>query len=317
MRSKITLTAALVFSGCSLLKKRVEKTEKSEYRISTSGRTSISIENVSGKINVRNTADTLGFITITAVKSAEVKYDEQDKPIENIEILIDTSGSEVKIETEIRNNSGIFKKGKGGEVDYDIRVPANLVVKVENINGTITVTGVKNDVFAETVHGTISVFGSSGKLELTSVNGNINCNIDSVTKGVNVDVVNGNVKIGGLKFADAEVNASTVNGKVKVKDLNLTNIVSEKKYITGTLGKGGSPIQVSAVNGNITFDASKLISKKDDHFEFKIDFDDDEEELKKLEKILDDEFNDSKPRIELDTMKNPDVPGNADSLKKK
>ncbi len=327
MRSKlliltlISLTAATVLSGCSLLKKRVEKTEKVEYKISASGRTSISVENVSGKINVRSTTDTLGYITINAIKTAEVRQDEQDKPIDNITILIDTNGSEVKIETETRNNSGFFKKSKGAEVDYDIRVPANLNVRVENVNGKILISGVRNDVIAETVNGSIDVNGSRGKLELTSVNGTVTCNVDSLTKGVNVDVVNGSVKIGGLKYVDADVNASTVNGKVKVKDLSFTNIISEKKNLSGTLGKGGSQIRVSTVNGTVSLDASKFVFKKDGHIEFKFDFDDkdDKEELKELERILEEEFDDSKTETDkdIDTMNLPELPKNADSLKKK
>ncbi len=324
MRSKliimtlIFMTAAFGLSGCSLLKKRVEKTEKVEYTISSYGKTSFSIGNVSGKINIRNTNDTLGFITINAVKTADVKYDEQDKPIENIEILIDSSGSEIKIETEIRNNSGLFKRSRGAEVDYDVKVPANMNVKVENTNGTIVITGLKNDVIAETVNGSVNVHGSRGKLDITSVNGTVTCNVDSITKGINVDVVNGSVKIGGLRYVDADVNASTVNGKVKFKDLSFTNINSERKSLSGTLGKGGNSIQVSTVNGTVSFDANKFVPKKDNHIELNFDFDDDDEvELKRLERILEDEFNDSNRDINRDTMKQPELPKNADSLRKK
>ena len=42
-------------------------------------------------------------------------------------------------------------------------------------------------------------------------------------------MVNGNVKIGGLRNVNADVNASTVNGKVKSKDLTFVNISSEKE----------------------------------------------------------------------------------------
>jgi hypothetical protein len=108
-----------------------------------------------------------------------------------------------------------------------------------------------------------------------------------------------------------------VNGKVKFKDLSFTNIISERKSLSGTLGKGGNPIHVSTVNGTVSFDANKFVSKKDDHIEFKIDFDDDDnEELERLGKILEDEFGDPKTEKNIDTVK-PELPGNADSLRKK
>ena len=305
-----------VLPGCSILKKRVEKTEKVEYRITSAGRTAISIENVSGRINVRKTTDTLGYITVSAVKTSSVKYDEQDRPIDNVNIKIDTSGSEVKIETEITGTFGFFKKNNSGKVDYDIKVPADLKVKVENVNGMIIISGIANDIEAENVNGIISVFGCRGLLDLSSVNGSITCNLDSVTAGVNIDVVNGSIKVGGLRGIDADVNASTINGRVKFNDLVFTNVNAEKKSLSGVLGSGGSDIQVSAVNGSITFNADRILRKKNNDFEIKIDFDDDEP-VKIIEKNTDthQKIDSIDKSIDKQTEKTAE-PKNADSNKK-
>ncbi len=299
----------LSLNGCSLLRKRVEKTEKIEYKINGKNKTEIYVENTTGKINVSRSADTLGMITIEAVKTADVKVDELDKPIEDVTIKLDTTGDGVKIETEVRSSHRIFRKNQGGKVDYDIRVPANLKVNVHNINGAITITRVDNDINAETVNGSINVTGCPGIVNVNGVNGKVTCNIDSLTGGITVDVINGSVNIGGLRYVNANVDASTVNGKVKFKDLTFSNINSEKKSLTGTLGKGGSMIRISAVNGSINFDANRIVSKKDDDFEIKIDFDDDDPI-----KIIEREPNEPK---HIDSMNIPVQPRNADTLKKK
>lgn len=301
---------ALSLNGCSLLRKRVEKTEKIEYKINGKNKTAIYIDNTTGKINVNRSADTLGIITIEAVKTADVKADELDKPIEDVVIKLDTSGSEVRLETEIKSSHRVFRKNQGGKVDYDIRVPANLKVNVQNVNGAITITRIDNEINAETVNGSINVSGCPGVVNVNGVNGKVTCNIDSLTSGITVDVINGTVNIGGLKYVNANVDATTVNGRVKFKNLSFSDINSEKRSLTGTLGKGGSTIRVSAVNGSINFDANRIVSKKDGDFEINIDFDDDDEPIKIIEK----EPRNPKHVDSIDILVGP---GNADSLKKK
>lgn len=300
----------LGINGCSLLKKRVEKTEKIEYKINGKNRTVIHVENISGKINVTRSLDTLGIITIEAVKTAEVKVDDLDKPIEDAIVKLDTSGSEIKVETEFKSSKGLFRKYHGAKVDYSIKIPANLKVNVENVDGSITITRIDNDINAETVNGSITISGCPGNVVVNGVNGKVTCNVDSLTNGISVEVINGSVHIGGLMNVNANVDASTVNGKVKYRNLVFSNMNSEKKSLSGTLGKGGSLIRVSAVNGSINFDANKIVSKKDGDFEIKIDFDDEDDPIKIIEK----ESNEPKHIDSIDIQR---MHGNADSLKNK
>lgn len=265
----------LGFNGCSLLKKRVEKKENIKYTLNSKDKTSFHIENINGRINISNSNDTNGIIKIEAEIIADVKYDEQDKPIENVNIKIDSTGSEIKIETEINNSSaGMFRKNNNAQVNYDIRIPANMKVFTETVNGSITISRIDNDIKAETVNGKINVLNCPGRIDIESVNGNIVCNVDSVTAGINISVTNGDIKVGGLKNVNADVNASTIHGKVTIKELDFSELNNERKTVSGILGKGGSQIRIDAVNGRITLDASKYLPKKDDSFEFKIDIDD-------------------------------------------
>lgn len=311
-------TMLIGFNGCSLLKKRVEKKENVKYTLNGSGKTSIHIENINGRINISNSNDTTGEISIQAEIVADVKYDEQDKQIENVKIKIDSAGNEIKIETEINNsNSGMFRRNSNAEVNYDIKIPANMKVYTETVNGTTTVTRLMNDVKAETVNGKINVFNCRGKIDVEGVNGSVLCNVDSITEGINITIVNGDVKIGGLKNVDADVKASTLHGRVKFKNLTFTDVNSEKRTLSGILGKGGNPVRVESTNGSISLDANKILPKKNDNFEFKIDFDDLEGPSIDIEndsqKDADGESRDTNKESRKDA---PNAPTNADSTKK-
>lgn len=300
----------LGLNGCSLLKKRVEKKENVKYTLNGSNKTSIHIDNTNGRINISNSNDTNGTIRIDAEIISDVKADEQDKPISNVKILIDSSGNEIKIETEINNtNSGILRKNNNEKVNYDIKVPAKMKVHTETVNGTTTITRISNDIKAETVNGKINVFNCTGRIDIEGVNGSVTCNVDSITAGITVNIVNGDVKIGGLRNIDADVNASTVNGRVKFKDLSFTDVNSEKRTLSGILGKGGSMIRIESTNGRISLDASKIFPKKDDAFEFKIDFDDMDDPIRVID-------NDSKEEIGKEPIDPPKAPVKTDSIKK-
>ena len=267
----LILTAA---QGCSLLRKRVEKTEKVSYTLSAANKTKLSIDNSNGEIKITRTDDTLGIVTIDAEKKSNVRQDDLDKPIENIKITLDTAGTEIKVETEVIRNSGIFKNKSWGEVNFNIKVPANISVDVDNTSGNITLTRIDNDIRVETVNSTVNINKCSGNISIDGVNGGVYGNFDS-TKGISIELVNGTVKLGGLKDISADVNANTVNGKVKFNNLVFDNLSAQKKDLSGTLGKGGSIIRVSTVNGSITFDAQQVSYKKSEDFDFKIDLNDD------------------------------------------
>ena len=290
MKSRNIIITAVVglmlfgVSGCSLLKKRVEKTERVEYKLNSAGKFRLEVDNTNGEVIVMPSNDTLGYIYVSAEKIGRVKQTELDIPIEGIEINIDTTDEFIKIETEIKRTYGIFKKSYDGRVNYKIRIPSNLKLLAETVNGQIRVENLSSDIRLEAVNGSITVNKCSGTTDLSTVNGKIKGNFDS-TKGIVAETVNGSITFGSLKNVSADVNASVVNGKVKYKNLNFSGLIFEKKNLNGILGNGTVPIRLSTVNGSITLDGNPVsIAKEDWEFEFKIDFDDDDERVKIIEK---------------------------------
>ena len=301
----LSVFAAVQFSGCSLLRKRVEKKEKTEYKLTSINKNSISLNNVSGEIKVTGTNDTTGTITVIAEKTAEVKRDEMDKPIESVQVKLDTTGKDIKIETEYRKTHfSLFSKHDDGSVNYEIKVPAGIAVDIDNTNGTISFSEISNDIKVNSVNGNINLVRCRGNIKIDGVNGGVFANLDSL-KGLTVDIVNGNIKVGSLKDANARVSANTTNGRVKLNNLTFSDFVSGKKSLSGTLGTGTGVVKLETVNGSITLDANDIaLSKKKsfDNFNFQFDFDDEDNvkveknQKKDGAKTLDSNTQDSKTR---------------------
>ena len=187
MKSKIFLIIVLAsfiaagVSGCNLLKKRVEKKERLEYKVSGRSKTMISFENTNGEIKISKSDDTLGLITIQAEKIARVRYDDRDKPIDNLDIIIDSTGNVVHVKADYeKSGSGFFNKSDDRKVNFEIRVPANIKVDVDNINGTITMTGLMNDIKVNSVNGSSNFSKCSGNISVDATNGSVSGNFDSI-----------------------------------------------------------------------------------------------------------------------------------------
>lgn len=113
-------------------------------------------------------------------------------------------------------------------VDYDIRTPAWMPVRISGTFNDIQVEGLQADISAETVRGDVRVKGGSGVIALKSIEGEVHIedargriNASSVNEGVTIvrssgdisaETVNGEISIIDAKAESAE--ATTVNGDV-------------------------------------------------------------------------------------------------------
>lgn len=287
MKTKTIITAALVLfvfvslSGCQYLKKRVEKIEKIEYKMTAAGKTRIEIDNLNGDVDVVTTDDTLNMLYVIAEKHDRVRINDRDKPIEGIEINIDSSGSVINVNTEYKHFGTFLGDKSNGRVNYTIKVPAKFEVYVNLTNGKIDASRLQSDSKFENVNGSIYINNCTGNMNVETVNGSIKANLDS-TKGFAAETVNGSINLGSLKNVDATIEASCTNGKVKTENLNFLNLSSEKHNLTGKLGSGKNIIKLTTVNGSILMNGNYVSYEKKDHkdFDFKFEFDDNDEPVK-------------------------------------
>lgn len=98
-------------------------------------------------------------------------------------------------------------------VDYDIRVPPWMPVRISGQFNYVEVEGTQADISAETVRGDVRVKGGSGVISLKSIEGDVYA---EDTKGrVSVSSVNEGVT---LVRPSGEVSAETINGDIRITD---------------------------------------------------------------------------------------------------
>ncbi len=209
--------------------------------LNSSGR--VSLGNVNGSVEITGWAK--NEVQIDAVKSA----DDQQK-LNEARIEVEGSGDSVSIRTrypEGRSNNN------PASVHYTLHVPANAQIdKIDLVNGSLNVSGVLGEVNASLVNGKITARDLSGRANLSTVNGSTDAEFRTLSNvnEIKISSVNGNINLTLPAKPNAEISASSVSGGIKTDFPLRVESGFGSRSLSGTLGGGGTHIDLSNVNGS-------------------------------------------------------------------
>jgi hypothetical protein len=137
-------------------------------------------------------------------------------------------------------------------VRFKIKVPAGVALVARNVNGAISIDGLKSEVEANTVNGSVRV-ATSGTASATTVNGSVLAMIGKdLSDDLEFTTVNGRVRVVMPKAVNADVKGSTVHGSIYTDfPLTVRGHGWGTNRVSGTIGKGGHELVLSTVNGSI------------------------------------------------------------------
>jgi len=258
MKTKTILQILVIFAvalasfSCSLLSKKYEKHETVEYNINAVGKTKLKLDNISGHINVYK-SDSVKGLVIKAEKIGQVKKKDLDKPLDNIKVDVDTSGSVITVTSHIeKDKSWIhFDIHGGNEINYDIQIPPWLLFSVDGVTGDISIGSIPNETDINLVNGNITFDNLIGNQSISVTNGNIKGTIDSV-KHLKMDVINGKITMNINKAYNGEIRADVVNGRISYDSLNISDVMVDKNSLHGYIGSRNNEISINVVNGKIS-----------------------------------------------------------------
>jgi DUF4097 and DUF4098 domain-containing protein YvlB len=139
------------------------------------------------------------------------------------------------------------------ETRYHVRAPKSATIRVRGTD-KVSVKGFSGRVVATGINATITADDLSGSVEARSVNGDTNVALTSLGGDlVDIRATNGSVHLKVPLDGNANLNATVTNGKIDVGDLKFEPIGDQTpRRVRGKLNAGGAPIDVTAVNGNVT-----------------------------------------------------------------
>ncbi len=204
----------------------------------------VSLDNVNGNVEIT------GWDRNEVQIDAEKKARDQQR-LDEAQIEVEAGSDYVKIHTQYPHN---HTNNNPASVHYTLHVPQNAQLdRISLVNGALTVQKVTGEVDASLVNGKAHISDLSGEASISSVNGSIEANYASLSnvREIRLKSVNGSIELGLPASPNADVKASTVNGGIK-SDFPLTVQGSFVGHnVNGTLGSGGTRIDLSNVNGSI------------------------------------------------------------------
>src|SRR5579871_2240937 len=198
----------LILAGiliCAYSASAGEKVFEQAYPLAPGGK--FVLENINGSVMVdgwdKNTVE------VRAVK----KSDRASVDPDEVQIDVESdNGKSVAVHTR-------YPQGETGNVavEYHIYVPNQVLLSgIGTVNGSVLVRGVTGTGDLHSVNGDVEVLNSAGRFSAKTTNGDLHMELqalDGVTP-MDIETVNGSVKLGLPSNAAADLKATTLNGNI-------------------------------------------------------------------------------------------------------
>jgi hypothetical protein len=216
----LLLTAVTASADCSF-------TDKRNVAAPTAGVSRIVIIGRAGYLHI-NGRRGAGEVRATGVACASSR-----DILSDTKLTVSRNGSELRVEAETPDNSGIFFSS--AKLDFDVTVPDNIALRVEDGSGDLTIDTVAS----------VDLTDGSGDLSIRNVIGDVA--VRDGSGDMKIDNVSGNVHISDGS-GDIDVNGA---GSVEISndgsgEANIRNV----KHDVHIGNKGSGSVEVSDVGGN-------------------------------------------------------------------
>ena len=219
------------------------------YSLPNGGR--LEIINVNGLIEVYPASGP--DVEVIARREVRTRTEEEAKArLAKAEMIEDVGPDHVKIEARPNDQGVSFGPHGRVNIQYRVSVPAGLATSFRTENGVVRLENIEGRITVASTNGPIVGHGLSGSVDASTVNGGIEIGLTSVNGDSKIVTVNGPATLIVSPEINAELEAAAINGGVTTQDgLPLTAGDRTNKRVTGRLNEGGPRISVQTTNGGV------------------------------------------------------------------
>jgi hypothetical protein len=195
-------------------------------------------------------------VEVRAEREARADSDEAARQLlGRLQIREDVTGGSVRIATVGGENRwappGLGRRALT-RVEYQVRVPAGLMLTFKTENGAVRLSEVSGRITATVTNGGITGEGLSGSITAHTVNGGVRVDLAAITGDVLLSTTNGGVRLTLPPSANVNLEASAVNGGIDIDDeFGVAPGDGSNRRVTATMNGGGPTVSASSVNGGI------------------------------------------------------------------
>jgi hypothetical protein len=217
----------------------------------------LTVDHISGDVHI--TAGSSGTVNVSVVKSVGAESNTALlRGKQEVTLDMSQQGSEVRLYEDgpFRHGGDNGRRGYEVSFDYEIQVPADVVLNVKTVNGGVVVKGTSGDYKVSGVNGGIEMDAVAGSGSVHTVNGPIRVTFTrNPSKAMNFHSVNGTIEAHFQPGLNADLSFQTVNGGV-YSDFDVTvggagGAEIGRRLTRARVGSGGLAMDFQTVNGTI------------------------------------------------------------------
>lgn len=143
--------------------------------------------------------------------------------------------------------------GKDPKEEVTIKAPRAIALSLKGVNGRINTGDIEGALEVKGVNGRVELGSANESAEISGVNGSISVGFNRLgERGARIAGVNGGIELKLANGLNADLNARGMNGNVRseIPDVKVDREDAWSRY-SAHIGKGGPPIEISGVNGNV------------------------------------------------------------------
>jgi hypothetical protein len=207
----------------------------------------VDVSGINGSVEIETASGNTAEVHI--VRSAKTR-----EALQYRKIIIQQSSTSLVIKGEEEKDRDRNWRDKDVRQRVFLKLPRQITLDTSGVNGRVTVGEVDGPVTISGVNGKVDVAQALGYSRLSGINGKVSVTIARLgERGANIDGINGGVEIRFTEDINADLEVSGINGNVNTELPNVTmQGKMERNNFRAKIGSGGSPIQISGINGRVT-----------------------------------------------------------------
>jgi hypothetical protein len=223
----------------------------------------VSLHNISGDVDV--TPSTSGKVEVVGVRRGRGRYAD-DLTLEVVEhargitvCAMDKSRDMTCDEDGLRSHDDRRSRRyrddwDNGEINIVVKLPRGMRVSAGSVSGDVTITGAEGIVKGSSVSGNVELRNlRASSVRATSVSGDVDVLVDAFTGDGDLTFtsVSGDVTAVLPNNLDADVSMRSVSGQLDSEFPLTLNGRMNRRSLEARIGKGGRPLEVTTVSGDV------------------------------------------------------------------
>ena len=204
------------------------------------------IQGINGRVEIQ-TSDT---------KTAEVYVKRTGDSAESLkrrQMIVEQNADGLLVRSrQVYNGVWDHLFGKDPKEEVTIKAPRQIALALRGVNGRVISSDIDGSLNLQGLNGNVELGQVGDSVEIHGVNGSIVVGLNKLSDaGMHLNGVNGGIELKLAPTLNAELSASGMNGSVKSEIADVAVTKEGWSNYSARIGKGGSEIHISGVNGNV------------------------------------------------------------------